>query len=267
MKSTIEPLMSVEQLMQISRSKNGIEEDEHSSISFSDALQQFYLELNRCKGNIQCAALTMKKQYFAKHSPPIKFVGQGVGRTVFACNGGKCLKVARDDDGTDQNKADMKHFAMKNVNCFTKLFNADKKYGLMIEVEACAKLTAAVAKNIFNKDFGISSSNNCQAVLDMIVQVLWFIAIDRQIDTKHLDYYFHLKSGTTSKFYEALLKDDTVQKHIFYDIAKVLAKKYKTDSQYYRDDDMPILDLHIGNFGLVVRDKQLCIVILDAGLM
>ena len=40
------------------------------------------------------------KGVLEEYAPPITLVGQGSSRAVFACKGGKCIKVAVNDAGT-----------------------------------------------------------------------------------------------------------------------------------------------------------------------
>lgn len=83
----------------------------------------------------------LKDSILKKHCPPIKLVGIGSSRTVYACLGGKCLKVAQSAAGRAQNKQEAKTTSKsifkKVPECFVQTYASSKKHELLLS-ECCA---------------------------------------------------------------------------------------------------------------------------------
>lgn len=85
----------------------------------------------------------LKKDYLKGKCPPIVLVGQGSSRTAYACLGGKCLKVAKNEAGAAQNKHEQKHtqrhWWTSNYSCFVGTYGASHDFGLLLS-ECCSRI-------------------------------------------------------------------------------------------------------------------------------
>lgn len=87
----------------------------------------------------------MKNDYLRDKCPPIALVGEGSSRIAYACFGGKCLKVAKDQAGVAQNKQEEKHTHKKHwwttvYGCFVNTYDANNEFSLLLS-ECCAKIS------------------------------------------------------------------------------------------------------------------------------
>ena len=66
------------------------------------------------------AYMMLRDGWIKDHCPPIRYLGEGSSRLALAIDGGKCLKVAINEDGIEQNANEIAVFeAGKGYLCFT----------------------------------------------------------------------------------------------------------------------------------------------------
>lgn len=111
----------------------------------------------------------LKTNYLESRCPPIKLVGVGSSRIVYACLGGKCLKVAVNDAGAAQNKQEQKHTQRKHwwstsYACFANTYAANDDFGLLLS-ECCARVEDIQQ---FLDAFGIDDIDVFRAVVKAI---------------------------------------------------------------------------------------------------
>lgn len=107
----------------------------------------------------------LMKRYLKKSSPPIRFVGEGSSRSAFACDGGKCLKVAMNKKGVLQNSAEVKNCIQDTrYSCFAEIYGHDQDNFTLL-TECCAKITAEQLA----KEFGVKDLFMLFRILDEIV--------------------------------------------------------------------------------------------------
>lgn len=141
-------LIPLKQLKQLASSQK--------TVSEADATQALYDEFKReykktydffAKSDATLPAEAtfqiLLEGWIKEHCPPIELIGKGSSRYAFACGGGKCLKVAYNDAGINQNKAEYENTALpKSLGyaIFARTFDrADDNSSLL--TECCSKLT------------------------------------------------------------------------------------------------------------------------------
>lgn len=192
----------------------------------------------------------VKETYLESKCPPIKFAGRGSSRAAFALAGGKCLKIAINAKGVGQNKQELKNGADETLKCFTQNY-AQAADCTSLLTECCAKATG----DDFKKMLGISQSE--------IEHFLHLVADNKGIDgaLSHLNHYY----DETLKDMIRLLKSVKQQKsRPQMAIVSDLLHFYEKNS-WNTDVLLPGDLTNVDNWGLVARDGQLCLVILDSG--
>ena len=210
----------------------------------------------------------VKDTYLESKCPPIKFAGQGSSRAAFALAGGKCVKIATNAKGVAQNKQELKNTADSELMCFTKVYSWDKKTSASLLTECCAQ----VKESDFQKLLGIQ--------LHQIEQLLSLTVDSRGVDAalKHLnDDYDEMHSAGDEHIDFDLMGEMQRTQAMMKLLKGIKARKTPQMAvladliEFYKKNDwnaeaLLIGDLsNAGNWGLIARDGQLCLVILDAG--
>ena len=210
----------------------------------------------------------VKDTYLESKCPPIKFAGQGSSRAAFALAGGKCLKIATNAKGVAQNKQELKNAEDDTLVCFTKNYaQADDCSSLL--TECCSKAN----DNDFKKTLGIWPFQ--------IEQVLHLVADNKGIDAalQQLNDDYDEMHSAGDEFIDVDLMREIERTQ---DMIKLLksVKQQKRRPQmavisdllhFYEKNDwntdvlLPGDLTNVCNWGLVARDGQLCLVVLDAG--
>lgn len=135
-------LLTLDQLKSLA--PGGLNETNRKSRLFSEALR-FYAETVE-KGKrlgrydpIQEAVNTLTDEFLREHTPPVKYIGRGLGRMAFASTDGRVCKFAVDSAGIGQNKLEIDTLkTYRDWPCFIKMYECDDRTYFGLEVEACA---------------------------------------------------------------------------------------------------------------------------------
>lgn len=101
-----------------------IEAESTSTISYKEFLDVSGKTLKEAKKidkyNCESIAYMMLRDGWIKdHCPPIRYLGEGSSRLAMAIDGGKCLKIATNDEGIEQNANEISVLkAGKGYSCF-----------------------------------------------------------------------------------------------------------------------------------------------------
>ena len=191
-------------------------------------------------------------KYLKNNKQDIRFVGQGSSRLVFALADGTALKLAKTDAGIAQNKHEAKICMDPKLKyaIFPDFYGADKKNGLSLNCELCAKATAADFKDVF-----MAQPQVITYVVEFAVKLV-----------KELN--FGLKDCL--KYFDSIgdvVKSNLTQQMI--DNKTLAAKALNSLLDFYMThnlDDLLLSDLEqIENWGIAIRDNQKILVIIDAG--
>lgn len=91
---------------------------------------------------MQKRSWTFRHEVLHKLCPPIEMVGVGSSREAYACFGGRCLKLAINDAGVDQNRQEMENTGpgifSGDWDCFAQSYTISKD-GCLLLTECCSK--------------------------------------------------------------------------------------------------------------------------------
>ena len=181
----------------------------------------------------------------------IRYVGQGSSRVVFVMGDGTALKLAKTISGIAQNKQEAKICMNPNTKytIFPDFYGADEQYWLALNCELCAPATENDFKELF-KCQPKSISNIIEFIIKMNIQ-------DFQLK-KLIDYYNNMNNPVYANFTKLLI--DSHSSAI--EAIRSLIDFYRT----YGLDELLLGDVEeIENWGIVIRNNQKMLVILDAG--
>lgn len=154
----------------------GLNEADRKSRLFDEALL-FYAETvkeGKRRGRydpVQEAVNALTSEFLREHTPPVKYIGRGLGRMAFASTDGRVCKFAVDSAGIGQNKLEIDTLkAYRDWPCFIKMYECDDMEYFGLEVEACAIVgdDYATANRILSEigSFGINLD-------DMLYQIMY----------------------------------------------------------------------------------------------
>lgn len=151
-------LISIDQLKQLLPGGQGLDESEDVApgLSFKALCGKYQEALGLGHGTAETYRI-FKDDTLSKYCPPIKFVGDGSSRAAFACIGGKCIKVAKNDAGVAQNRQEDRHTARRwwrpGYKCFAQTYDRGGGYGILL-TECCAQMksSADLAKALGAED-------------------------------------------------------------------------------------------------------------------
>jgi len=88
--------VTLEQLQELAKAPDTVESK--SIFDYSEVVSEFETYLKQSK-DITKAYSLLKNKYLKQHCPPIRYIAEGSSRAAYACNGGKCLKLAISNAG------------------------------------------------------------------------------------------------------------------------------------------------------------------------
>ena len=275
-------LISREQILQLVKADGKVEESENT-FSYKDfcKVHTEYIEdgkhldrlndLDDGEDAYMHAYSEVKSKYLKKMCPPIKYAGSGSSRAAFALAGGKCLKVAINTNGIRQNKQELKNTANNSLQCFTKIYGHSKDIASLL-TECCAKATEDDFVNLFSYDI--------EQVICAICLIVYMHGISnamKQLDIKSalsalrkmckkydIVIYKQYVDKVFAESIMQLISDISSIKSPQYNVMRDLIKFYQS-KHWHIDELLPIDLLNEDNWGIVSRNRKLCLVILDSG--
>ena len=96
-------LISRNKLLNLLKKPDAIKEAE-GSFSYKDFVKMTHKMLAKSRKDWPEEDVWMQLEdgWVKDHCPPIRYLGMGSSRVALAIDGGKCLKVAMNDDGVEQ---------------------------------------------------------------------------------------------------------------------------------------------------------------------
>lgn len=90
--------------------------DEFLSVSYAALAEASKID----KDDVEVIAYEkLRNGWIKDHCPPIRYLGEGSSRLAMAIDGGKCLKIATNDEGIEQNANEISVLkAGKGYSCF-----------------------------------------------------------------------------------------------------------------------------------------------------
>lgn len=139
-------MISRDKLLKLIKKPDGIREAESGNVFlYEEFLEVSQNELEKASAQysgdaeyITCEKL--RNGWIKDHCPPIRFLGEGSSRLAMAIDGGKCLKIATNDEGISQNENEIRAFDFgQNYSCFPKLYAYDKMTRFSLVVDCCTE--------------------------------------------------------------------------------------------------------------------------------
>ena len=95
-------------------------------------------DTRRMKSVIGTAYTRTKSTFLKENCPPIKFIGEGSSRAAYAMEGGLCMKLAMNEAGTAQNKAEVENtYSSSALEIFPRVHGIGGKcLGILVECVA-----------------------------------------------------------------------------------------------------------------------------------
>ena len=211
----------------------------------------------------------LMKRYLKKNSPPIRFVGEGSSRSAFACDGGKCLKVAINKKGILQNNTEVKNCikGSDEYSCFAKVYDNDKD-GFTVLTECCSPIPSMKE---LAEQFQLDDKDLLIRVLDEIVNTFEcnIDAAERlaRTELEELQPITYASEKADAAFYVGVINFCKAAKHPTDPLEKVISDLIKFYTKNGKSDKaLVIADLNEEtNWGYAIRDGFIVPVIIDAG--
>ena len=259
-------MISRDKLLNLLKKPDAIREAEGSfsgSFSYKDFVKMTHKMLAKSREDWpeEDVWMQLENGWVKDHCPPIRYLGMGSSRVALAIDGGKCLKVAMNDEGVEQMQNEIEVLeAGSEYACFPKLYAYDKKKMFSLVTECCCEAD--------HSDFIEAYGLPCILAVGTITQL-----VEDQLDYDKTEQYFKTcidnpDAGMNDDFenFEVRLKflqnlrakkDDDYAYTVMADLAKFCAK----DSRLGLED----LESEV-NWGMAPRDGKLVPVVIDAGL-
>lgn len=262
-------MMSREKLLSLMKKPNGIidESESSSSISYKEFLKVSNDALKRARRVYHedaewfvCEEL--KKGWIKEHCPPIEYLGEGSTRLAMAIDGGKCLKIAVNEEGIEQNENEIKAFELgSGFSCFPKLHAYDKASKYSLVVDCCCEAKPEDFKKLYGTSCIIAIGTITQLVDDNLHAKKtreYFMNCINDPELGSLDEYECFEERL--KFLDKLVdnKSSKVWWTVMRDLAEFCFKNPDAISLYDLESEV--------NWGMTPYDGELCPVIIDAGL-
>lgn len=262
-------MISREKLLKLVSKPDGIVESENvgQAFSYKDFLKESHKKLVEAKREDEyekesLAYMALRDGWIKAHCPPIEYLGEGSSRLALAIDGGKCLKVAMNDEGIEQNENEIAVLeAGEGYACFPKLYAYDKKMKYSLVVDCCCE----AKPNDFWKIYGLACN--------LVVGTIWQLVNDGLDISKTRSYFlrciedpklgaedvwenFEKRLAFLSKLEE--LKDSDMKWESMWALASFCAAHPTLLSLEDLESEV--------NWGMAGRNGGLCPVVIDAGI-
>lgn len=206
-------------------------------------------------------------RFMRKCKGELKFVGEGSSRVCFCMQGGKCVKVAKNHKGIEQNKQEVKNCVLgEKYACFPDFFEYDSKNWCSLVCECCSPATRSLIHETYGRDITVTTIVaalndyiDCGCSLKAAYDELHAMKSGRQSDRISSEYDF-IDEWSRMNILKSMLEDPSVR----YDSLRALAQFYKDHGE--DDQEMRLVDLEAeDNWGIAIRHGVPTAVVIDAG--
>lgn len=262
-------MMSRDKLLKLMKKPDGLldEAERSNAISYREFLKVSHDALKKARreydGDAEWFACEeLKKSWIKDHCPPIEYLGEGSTRLAMAIDGGKCLKIASNEEGIEQNENEIQAFQLgAEFSCFPKLYAYDKSSMYSLVVDCCCEAKP--------EDFRRLYGTSCTLAVGTVQQL-----VDDGLEaSKTRDYFakcieypsfgendeyecFEERLAFLSKLIEK--RDSEMPWTVMWDLAKFCVENSDMISLYDLESEV--------NWGMTPRHGGLCPVVIDAGL-
>lgn len=263
-------MISREKLLKLISKPDGIVEAENSGQAFSykDFLKESHKKLAEAKREDEyekesLAYMTLRDGWIKDHCPPIEYLGEGSSRLALAIDGGKCLKVAMNDEGIEQNENEIAVLeAGEGYACFPKLYAYDKKMKYSLVVDCCCEAKV----DDFLKTYGLACN--------LVVGTIWQLLSDYMSFKKTREYFLRCMKDPKLAYEDAW---ENFEKRLKF--LDTLERKKDSDdmpwvsmwalaqfcNEHHSMLSLEDLESEV-NWGMAGRNGGLCPVVIDAGI-
>ena len=262
-------MLSREKLLKLMKKPDRLldETEPNSTISYKEFLNVSHNALKKARreygGDAEWFACEeLKKGWIKDHCPPIEYLGEGSTRLAMAIDGGKCLKIASNEEGIEQNENEIQAFQLgADFSCFPKLYAYDKSSKYSLVVDCCCEAKP--------EDFRRVYGTSCMLAVGTIQQL-----VDDELDVNKTRDYF-MKCIEDPSFGENDEYECFEERLEF--LERLIDKRHSetawtvmwdlTKFCHEHDDMISLYDLESEvNWGMAPRNGELCPVVIDAGL-
>ena len=242
-------------------------ENENGQFSYRDFLSVSHQALKEARKEDEddaefLAYERLRNGWIKNHCPPIRYLGEGSGRLAMAIDGGKCLKVAMNDEGIEQNENEIDVFeAGKGFSCFPALYAYDKSRKFSLVVDCCCEMKPNDFRRIFGIECNLAVGTIQQLAddnMDFIKSEKYFKECIKNPELGEKDEWENFDMRL--KFLRRLidLKDEDIRWKSLWDLASFLNEHPTMLASYDIENEI--------NWGFAGRDKMLVPVVIDAGI-
>lgn len=262
-------MISREKLLKLMRKPDGIldEAESNNVLSYKEFLKVSHDALKKARkeygGDAEWFACEQLKNGWIKdHCPPIEYLGEGSTRLAMAIDGGKCLKIATNEEGIEQNENEIQVFeAGYGCSCFPKLYAYDKTSKYSLVVDCCCEAKSEDFRRIYGIACNLAIGTLQQLVDDNMNSRAtreYFLKCIEDPNLGMNDEYECFKERL--RFLDRLLKkkDSEMPWTVMWDLAKFCVEHVDMISLYDLESEV--------NWGMTTRHGNLCPVVIDAGL-
>lgn len=146
-------MIARDKLLNLLKKPDAITEAE-GSFSYKDFVSMTHKMLAKSRDDCpeEDVWMQLENGWIKDHCPPIRYLGMGSTRTALAVDGGKCLKVAMNDEGVEQMQNEIEVLAAgADYVCFPKLYAYDKQKMFSMVTECCCE----AKPTDFTKTYGL----------------------------------------------------------------------------------------------------------------
>ena len=235
-----------------------------------DAFRGLVSSYDKGGDSVKWAAKRMR-DWFAERAGDVVFAGEGTARMAFVTRDGRCLKLAKSWNGVDQNREEISVLSGKPGFAVRMLGFDRARSPLALETEACEKATIHEAKRVL-------AGLGCEAPKAFKFRSLTDALCELGRAGMDVEKAVDIVMGLTAKkitlwdsreeveaVLASVLRGKTAQARVFRELAEFYAEDWKKRLAR-KKDFISLADVGLDNFGVVVRDGERLMVVLDAGM-
>ena len=262
-------MMSRDKLLKLMSKPDGLldEAERNGTISYKEFLKVSHDALKKARKEDEddaeyIACESLKKGWIKEHCPPIEYLGEGSTRLAMAIDGGKCLKIASNEEGIEQNENEIQAFQLgAEFSCFPKLYAYDKSSMYSLVVDCCCEAKPEDFRKLYGTSCMLAVGTVQQLVDDRLEASKTRDYFAKCIENPELGYSdeyecFEERLAFLRKLIEK--RDSEMPWTVMWDLAKFCVEHNDVISPYELESEV--------NWGMTPRYGDLCPVVIDAGL-